>query len=133
MPSAVLSDSRRQLTLDMDESLTTRFRCVRDVVAQGVYSRGLKSCAADLDLAPGNLSNALSDEGQRKLGTDEMERYIERTGDKTPIYYLIARYLGDQAAARDEAIDKVVALLQHMPEVLAQAGVQFQQRKTRTR
>lgn len=124
MPSPVITDSRRQIALEFDESLTQRFRCVRDVVAQGVYQRGLKSVAGDLDISPGNLSVALSDDPHRKLGVDELERYIQTSGDKTPIYWLIARYLGDEGAMRDHALGQVAALLQGLPGLLHAAGLQ---------
>ena len=124
MPSPVFTDSRRQVALEFDETLAQRFRCLRDAVAQGVYQRGLKSVAADLDLSPGNLSVALSDDPHRKLGVDELERYIQTTGDKTPIYWLIARYLGDDAAARDHALEQVSSLLQNLPGLLHAAGLQ---------
>lgn len=124
MPSPVFTDSRRQVALEFDETLAQRFRCLRDAVAQGVYQRGLKSVAADLDISPGNLSVALSDDPHRKLGVDELERYIQTTGDKTPIYWLIARYLGDDAAARDHALEQVAGLLQRLPGLLSAAGMQ---------
>ena len=124
MPSTVVTDARRQVALEFDESLARRFRCLRDVVAQGVYLRGLKAVAADLDLSPGNLSVALSDDPHRKLGVDELERYIQTTGDRTPIYWLIARYLGDDAAARDHALEQVAGLLANLPQLLHAAGLQ---------
>lgn len=89
-----------------------------------MYQRGLKSVAGDLDISPGNLSVALSDDPHRKLGVDEFERYIQTTGDKTPIYWLIARYLGDDAAARDHALEQVAGLLQNLPALLHAAGLQ---------
>lgn len=112
------------MTLELDEGLTSRYRCVREVVAQGVYQRGLKSVAGDLDMSPGNLSVALSDDDHRKFGVDELERYIERTGDKTPIYYLIARFMGDEAAARDHALAQVAEMMRNMPALLHAAGIQ---------
>lgn len=124
--SPVISGDRRQLTLELEPGLTDRFRNVRDAVAQGVYSRGLKRIAGDLELAPGNLSVALGDEGQRKFSVDELERYVQVTGDLTPIYYLVERYLGDQGAARAEALDRVLKIaeqLEHLPEMLVNAGI----------
>lgn len=124
--SPVISGDRRQLTLELEPGLTERFRNVRDVVAQGVYSRGLKRVAGDLDLAPGNLSVALGDDGPRKFGVDELERYVQVTGDLTPIYYLVERYLGDQGAARAEALDRVMQIakqLEALPAMLASAGL----------
>lgn len=124
--SAVLSPDRRQLTLELEPGLTQRFRNVRDAVAQGVYQRGLKRVAAELDMAPGNLSVALSDDGVRHLSVDALERYVQTTGDLTPICYLVERYLGDQGAARQEALDRVMRMaeqLERLPDLLAAAGV----------
>lgn len=126
-----INDSQIQMTLDLDTGLTDRYRSVKEVIAAGVYRRGLKRMAADLDEAPGNLSIQLSGEGARKLDTDTLERYIEVTGDKTPIYYLVAKYCGDQSAARDEALERVQGLLQELPQLLASVGVQGKRRGVR--
>lgn len=111
-----------QLTLQLDSSLAERYRCVRDVVAAGVYQRGLKRIAPDLEMAPGNLSSALAGV-ERHLSTDTMERYVETTGDVTPILYLVARFVGfdpeQLAAARSARIEtlltEVSALLKEVP------------------
>lgn len=123
--SAVIrpSQTSRQLTLEFTPGLTERFRFARDAVAQGVYQRGLKETAGDIDWAPGNLSVALGDEGTRKFGLDDFERYIEVTGDLTPLYFLVEKYLGDKSASRDQALAKAVDLLQGLPELLHQAGI----------
>lgn len=123
MRSQVFADSRRQLTLDLDTSLVTAHRSLRDCVAAGIYRRGLKAVAADLDLSPGNLSVALSDDPHRKFGVDDLERYIQTTGDKSPIAYLLGKYMGDEAAARDQALGQVADLLAGLPEMLAAAGL----------
>lgn len=125
--SDVLSGDRKQLTLELEPGLAQRFRCARDAVAQGVYRRGLKATAADLDMAPGNLSVALGDDGVRHLSIDAFERYLQVSGDMTPLYYLVERYLGDQGAARAEAFDRVLRMaeqLEQLPALLAAAGVQ---------
>lgn len=116
------TDSQLQLTLDLDAGLTDRFRSVKEVVAAGVYRRGLKRTAADLDIAPGHLSVQLAGDGQRHFDTDSLERYIELTGDKTPIYYLVARHCGDRSADRDAALERVQAMLGELPQLLAAAG-----------
>lgn len=124
MPSPVIAASHsRQLTLQFDEAIASAHRSLRDVVASGVYRRGLKVVAADLDLSPGNLSVALSDDPHRKFSVDDLERYIQSTGDKSPIYYLVAKYLGDESAARDQALGQVAELLQNLPAMLAAAGL----------
>lgn len=124
MGSTVFTDSRRQLTLDLDGDLAQRFRNLRECVAQGVYRKGLTYVAGQLNMSPGNLSSELGDESQRKFGVDELEEYIAKTGDKQPIYYLVARFLGDEAASRDAALTEVQRLLQELPAKIAAAGLQ---------
>ena len=123
MPSPVLSGSPRQFTLALDEDILTAHRNVREVVAAGIYRRGLKRCAGELDLAPGNLSSALGDDSNRKFSVDELERYIQSTGDKSPVHYLVAKYLGDESATRDQALTQVLDLLQSLPQLAAAAGL----------
>lgn len=133
--SEVIGKDRLQLTLELEPGLTQRFRCARDAIAQGVYRRGLKVTAADLDLAPGNLSVALGDDGVRHLSIDTFERYLQVTGDLTPLYYLVERYLGDQGAARAEALDRVMRMaeqLEQLPALLAAAGVQQKKGRSKT-
>ena len=117
-----ISDSQIQMTLDLDTQLTERFRSAKEAMAAGVYRRGLNPCAADLDVAPGNLSVMLSGDGQRHLDVDLLERYVETTGDRTPIYYLVAKHCGDSSAARDEAVERVQAMLAELPQLLASVG-----------
>jgi hypothetical protein len=128
MSSPVIS-GQRQMTLQYDDGLVGAHRTVRDCVASGVYRRGLKAVAADLDLSPGNLSVALSDDPHRKFSVDDLERYIQATGDKSPIHYLAAKYLGDEAAARDQALAQVTEMLQQLPNMLAMAGMATKGRK----
>ena len=118
-----INESQVQMTLDLDTGLMERYRSVKEVMAAGIYRRGLKRAAGDLDVAPGNLGVMLSGDGQRHLDVDLLERYIEVTGDKTPIYYLVSKYCGDQSAARDEALERVQSLLNELPSLLASAGV----------
>lgn len=125
----VISGDRKQLTLQFDGGLVERFRHVRDVVAQGVYKRGLGRVAASLDMAPGNLSVALSDDTTRKFGVDELETYIQKTGDLTPVYYLVERYLGDQAAARDQMLNDLFEMVQDLPAKMAAAGFSVKGRR----
>ena len=117
-----INDSQIQMTLDLDTHLTERFRSAKEAMAAGVYRRGLKRCAADLDVAPGNLSVMLSGDGQRHLDVDLLERYVETTGDRTPIYYLVAKHCGDSSATRDETVERVQAMLAELPQLLASVG-----------
>jgi hypothetical protein len=114
------------MTLDFDASVLSAHRSLRDCVAAGVYRRGLKSVAMDLDLSPGNLSVALSDDPHRKFGVDDLEAYIQHTGDTAPVYYLVGKYLRNEAAARDQALGQVAQLLAELPAMLNAAGLQPQ-------
>jgi hypothetical protein len=124
MASGVITDSQRQVSLQLEAGLVERHRSLKDVIASGVYKRGLKAMAAELDVAPGNLSVALGDSGERKFGVDELERYIASTGDLAPIHYLVLKYIGaDAGAAQAAAVRQVQELLTTLPALLASAGL----------
>lgn len=111
------------MSLALDSSLPETYRTARDCVAAGIYRRGLKRVAGELEYSPGNLSVALSDDPHRKFSLDDAELYTQRTGDKTWIYYLVAKYLGDEDATRDHALAEVRNLLSSLPAALAAAGL----------
>ena len=119
----IISPNPKQLTLQLEPDLTTRFRNVREVIAAGVYQRGLKRVAGDLDMAPGNVSCALNDEGTRHVSVDMMERYIQTQGDLTPIHYLIARYMGDMSEVEAATMQRVESLLAEVAALVGQSGV----------
>jgi hypothetical protein len=87
-----------------------------------VYQRGLKRVAIDLDMAPSNLSVQLSEDASRHFSVDSLERYIESTGDTTPIYYLIERFLRDKPAVNPAAVAQLVDLVAQMQPLLRQVG-----------
>lgn len=109
-----------QLTLEFEPALTERHRCLLDCVAAGVYQRGLKRVASDLDKAPGNLSRELGGESDRHFSVTALERYIQTQGDLTPILYLIARYMGDQAQAEAATMKRVETLLSEVASLVGQ-------------
>ncbi|MEX8520052.1 MAG: hypothetical protein AB3X44_16200 [Leptothrix sp. (in: b-proteobacteria)] len=119
------------MSIEFEPGLAKKHRSLRDCVAQGVYQRGLKVIAADLDWAPGNLSVALSDEGTRKFDLADLEQYIETAHDYTPIFYLIDRFLGDQQSMHSEAMQRVATMLEGLPALLASAGIKQQPAKVR--
>ena len=94
MKSAAISAS--QLTLNFEPGLVERYGSLRECVATGVYQRGLKRVAIDLDQAPSNLSVQLSEDPSRRFSVDSLEAYIEKTGDKTPVLYLVERFLAPE-------------------------------------
>ena len=120
---ATQSQASRQLTLDYTPGLLERYRSLRDCVATGVYQRGLSSVAIDLNEAPGNLSVQLSEDGARKFGIEQFERYLEKTGDHTPIYYLIEKFLHKPEAEHDAALEALLPALQQLAPLLKKAGL----------
>jgi hypothetical protein len=119
--SAVIS--RNQLTLDFEPGLADRYQSIREVVATGVYKRGLGSVAIDLDQAPGNLSVQLSGDNTRHFSVDSLERYMEKTGDFTPIYYQIEKFLADKTASKDAATAEALVALKQLAPMLKKAGL----------
>lgn len=122
MRSAAISSfpaPANQLTLDFTPGLLDRHLSLRDCVAAGVYQRGLGRVAIDLNQAPGNLSVQLSEDPTRNFSIDNLERYIEKTGDTTPVMYLVEKFLAPEAkpahAKQVQAIkDQMVALMRQM-------------------
>lgn len=123
MKSTKISAASNQLTLDFEPGLVERFRNVRECVAQGVYQRGLKRVAMDLDQAPGNLSSQLADETQRHFSLDSFERYLETSGDLQPLYYLAEKFLGDHRNTTQAAVDQIRQVAPELMELLKKAGM----------
>lgn len=122
------TNSASQLSLNYEPGLASKFRSLRRVTAQLVYQHGLDRCAIAADESPGNFSKSLGDRAKgdttaRRFDLDALEAVLEETGDYTPIYYLIDKYLHDDQAKKDQAIAQLGALLPNLRELLKQAGV----------
>lgn len=111
------------MVLDFEPGLAERYASLRDCVATGVYQRGLKRIAIDLDQAPSNLSVQLSDDMSRHFSVDSLEKYMEKTGDMTPIYYLAEKFMGDRTSNKQAAFEQIQALGPQLVALLKQAGV----------
>ncbi len=112
-----------QLTLDFEPGLVDRYTCLRECVATGVYQRGLTRMAIDLDQAPSNLSVKLSADGSRHFSVEDLELYLAKSGDMTPIYYLAEKFLGNKTAKKDAALAEVLSHLAVLQPLLKQAGL----------
>jgi hypothetical protein len=119
--STLISAPENQLTLNFEPGLSDRYRCLRECVASSVYRYGLTNAAIDLDKAPGNLSVELSADPARKFGVEEFERFLAKSGDFTPIYYLIDKFLKDKAGEPDTA--ELMAMFKQMAPALKRMGV----------
>lgn len=86
-----------QLTLKFDAGLVDSYASCRELIAARVHQNGRpqKAIAADMDYSPSDLSRKLAQnpDDSRRLTLDDVEKFIEVTGDKTPVYYLVEKYL----------------------------------------
>jgi len=109
-----------QLTLDFTPGLTERFTGLLDCIRQGAYTHRnpLKTIAADMDMSQSDLSRKLSGnpDDPRRMSVDDLEKYLQATGDMTPIYFLVDKYLADEDAKRKRAMAE---LTKKMPELLS--------------
>ena len=82
-------------------------------------------CDRKLDMSPSHLSEVLAGGGDRhrKFDLDELEAYIARYNDPTPILYLVAKYLPDAASASAAAMQRLAEFADALPALLAHAGV----------
>lgn len=118
-----LGAQQEQLTLSFDAGMSERYGSLRECVATGVYQRGLKRVAIDLDQAPSNLSVQLSDDSSRHLSVDSLERYIEKTGDLVPIYFLVEKFIKPRDGRQEAALAQLPALAEQLQAMLKQAGM----------
>jgi hypothetical protein len=123
MKSPVITKQEGQLTLSFEPGLSDRHMSLRDCIAACVYQRGLGNIAIDLNKAPGNLSVELSEDTSRNFSVDSLERYIEKTGDTTAIYYLIDKFLNDQGHKQNAALAQLAPMLKQLAPLMKQAGL----------
>jgi hypothetical protein len=116
-----------QLALDFEPGLTVKFKTLTEVVAASVYGArgGLSAVAADLDVAPSDLSRRLSSENgdNRPLTVEQLDKIIASTGDMRPIYYLIEKHLQDPEATRNQAIQQLAQVMPIVQALIEQAGL----------
>jgi hypothetical protein len=118
-----------QLTLQLEPGLSQRYRSLKDCVAVGIHSRGLVQVAGKIDRSPSHLSEALSGSDRRKFDVNELEAYMDATGDFTPIQYLIDKFMRDPAAMQLAALAKVSVLAQELAAQMAAAGIKTDARR----
>ena len=123
MKSTVISQPEGQLTLSFEPGISERHLSLRDCCAAGIYQRGLGNIAIDLNKAPGNLSVELSEDPSRNFSVDSLERYIERSKDTAPIYYLIDKFLNDKGQKQNAAMAQLAPILQQLAPLMKQAGL----------
>ena len=105
--------STNQLTLELQLDVRKRFGSLRECLHWSVLNdpRGIKAVAADCDLSVSELSRRLhpSDDDPRSCDVNLMVKVMHSTRDLSPLHWLMAEFLQDEA--RPEAIAEALSLL----------------------
>lgn len=112
-----------QINLDFEPGLLQRHHNLLDCVAASVYRRGLSVVAIDLNESPGNLSHQISQDSSRKFGVDELELFIEKSKDFTPIYFLIEKFLNKPEVKSSAALAALPAMMAQLAATMKAAGL----------
>jgi hypothetical protein len=123
MKSPVIKETEGQLTLSFEPGISERYPNLRECIAAGIYRNGLGNTAIDLDIAPGNLSVQISADPSRHFSVDSLERYIEKTGDTTPVYYLIEKFLKDKASSKEAEMAAMLQAFKQMAPAMKKLGL----------
>lgn len=115
----------KQLSINFEPGISERNQTLLQCIAAGVYRQGLGHVAVKLDESLSHLSEQLSGGGERnrKFGVDQLERYIEKTGDLSPIHYLVERFCHDPGVRQQEATTRAMSLMAELGPALAEAGL----------
>jgi hypothetical protein len=122
----ILPANSAQMSLSFEQGLSAKHMSLRSCMAAGVYQRGLVAVAGKIDASPSKLCEKLAGgagDRPRDVGLDEFETYLEKTGDRTPIYYLIDKFLSDPQVRQEMAMSRALELLEQLGPAFAAAGV----------
>lgn len=119
--------STSSVQLDIPDGLADRYATTLEVVRAGAYSnrKPLKTIAADMDVSPSDLSRKLANnpDDPRRFTVQDLEAYVQSTGDVLPVLYLVQRFCTDPLAKQREALAALAKLAPQIQALLKQAGV----------
>lgn len=99
-----------QLTLNFEAGLTETHGSCREVVQSRAYQQGrpFKSVAADMDYGSSQLNRKLTQTpgDSARFTVDDLELFLQHTGDLNPIFYLVEKYCKD---SRIEELEREIA------------------------
>lgn len=112
------------LTLQCEPSLASRYATLRDFIADRVdkQRKPAKTIAMDMGMSPSTLSRKLkpAESDTQRFNVDDLESYMEETGDFAAIEYLAAKFLNSDEARKARAIKQVEELATDLFRVLAE-------------
>lgn len=86
----------QQITLNFDAGLAESYDSCREYVASIIHKQGRpqKAIAADMDLSPSDLTRKLAESpsDSRRFTLNDLERFIDVTGDTSPVLFLVEKY-----------------------------------------
>lgn len=97
----------KQLNIDLNPLITNSYQSCVEYVAARVHQQPCpqKVIAMDMDYSPSQLSQKLgkNDASSARFTLDDLERFVDVTGDIEPIKYLVAKYMYKQDKSALEA------------------------------
>ena len=105
-----------QLVLNFEAGITAAYATCLEYVASRIHQLGKpqKAIAADMDYSPSDLSRKLSNNPSdpRSFTLNDLEKYVQVTGDTKPILYLVEKYLSaDERELLEQQIEELQAKL----------------------
>jgi hypothetical protein len=120
-------NQRTQLEIDFTPGLTEQFPEFADCLKASVYGCGkaFKVVAAELDMSASELSRKLANNPADNVNFPAklLPDLVEATGDLTPIYWLIEKFVEDAEARQKRAMGELVQLVDVLHTKLKQAGL----------
>ncbi len=120
--------SSHQMSIDFEPGLAERHQSALDCVRECAYTHKhpLKTLAADMDMSQSELSRKLAHnpDDPRRFTLDDLEKFLTATGDMTPIYYLVEKFLEDSDLRQRRALSELVKLAPQLAALIKQATPQ---------
>lgn len=112
-----------QLTFDFELGVLDRYPTAMDRLRAAVYAsvRPMKTIAADMDYSTSALSRKLAQdpEDPRRFSLDDLERFVQVTGDTSVVEYLVAKYLQSDEQRHAQTLATATRLLAELGPLLA--------------
>lgn len=115
-----------QLMLNFEAGITECYATCREYVQARVHqqNRMQKSIAADMDYSPSDLSRKLAQApgDSRRFTLDDLEKYVEVTGDVQPVLYLVEKFCTDPLNEIEALEKRLLALKAQRSSDLRKGG-----------
>jgi DNA-binding MarR family transcriptional regulator len=104
-----------QLAIDLNPDVTKAYGSCREYIGTLVHrqKKSQKEIAADMDYSPSDLSRKLaqSPNDSRRFTLDDLENFIEVTGELEPIIYLVTKFMAKAELSEIEKLRRELAQL----------------------